>query len=105
MRKPLDALVTQRVLHAIDEEKGKHLVELTIESGGEPVPLKNVCAKVTEELSDRIDTCVSILGCSKRRFLESAFIEAVIKTEEILSAEGYWDVVSQHQPPKLEEVA
>ncbi|KVE52961.1 hypothetical protein WI94_19305 [Burkholderia vietnamiensis] len=60
------------------------------ESVGDGV-LRNVCTKVTPELADRIDAAVSLLGVSKRRFLEAAFIEALLKVEDLMRAEGVGD--------------
>lgn len=50
--------------------------------------LKNVCAKVTSQLSEEIDQVCGFLGISKRRFLEAAFIDAVAVAQEIIRREG-----------------
>lgn len=49
-----------------------------------PIPLRNVCAKLTVELVDRLDNSLSILGMSKREFIEMALIEALDKVDQEL---------------------
>jgi hypothetical protein len=45
--------------------------------------LKNVCAKVSTELSDQLEEVCSLLTISKRRFIEAALIEA-LKTARLI---------------------
>lgn len=92
MRTPLNLLVTERILSRISENTNSALLEMAIDDGqiGGAV-VKNVCAKVSVQLSDKIDEIVSLLGCSKRKFLEAAFLEAVDKAELIIMREGFYD--------------
>lgn len=46
--------------------------------------LKNVCAKLSVELSDKLDEVCSLLSLSKRRFIESALVEALNQAEFIM---------------------
>lgn len=46
--------------------------------------LRQVCAKLTVELADRIDRTVSVLGISKRLFIERALIEALDQVDAII---------------------
>lgn len=49
-----------------------------------PIPLRNVCAKLSVELVDRLDNALGILGISKRQFIEAALIEALNKVDQVL---------------------
>lgn len=49
-----------------------------------PIPLRNVCAKLSVELVDRLDNALSILSISKRQFIEAALIEALNKVDQVL---------------------
>lgn len=44
---------------------------------------KNVCAKLSIPLSERIDEVCEMLGVSKRRFIETALIQAINRSEEL----------------------
>jgi hypothetical protein len=50
----------------------------------EGMELKNVCAKITVQLSDELDNVCSLLSISKRRFIESVLIDALRKAKEII---------------------
>lgn len=47
--------------------------------------LKNVCAKVSPQLVNRLDNALKILGISKRVFVEMAIINALDEFDEISS--------------------
>lgn len=53
-----------------------------------PIELRQVCAKLTVELADRIDRTVSVLGISKRLFIERALIEALDQVDAIIECHG-----------------
>jgi len=68
------------------------LSEAILSSVGDDVlPLRNVCAKLTVELSDRIDRTVSVLGVSKRSFIERALIEAMDQVDAMLEEVGAFE--------------
>ena len=54
----------------------------------EQMPVRNVCAKISSELADRLDNLCSFLSISKRRFIEAAIIDALEKSGEIIREEG-----------------
>lgn len=81
MRGHLDSLVTEKVLSL------KNHPDLP-EDAMDSLPLKNVCAKVSVELSGEIDEVCNFLGISKRCFLEAAFVDAVASAHEIIEREG-----------------
>lgn len=60
------------------------IMDLFVQSNQDcPIPLKNVCAKLTVELSDEIDNVCNLLDVSKRKFIEMAIINAIGKFKEI----------------------
>jgi flavin-binding protein dodecin len=100
MRSPLDALVTEKSLFLISTSRNADLLDLIVDGRLEGnIPLKNVCAKVTPQLAARIDEVVDLLGVSKRRFLEAAFVEAVERAHQIMKAEGVWEVLGEDVAP------
>ncbi len=98
-RTPLDALLTERVLTQMSIHLNASFLDCLLDENdsavtavpGSPLPIKNVCAKVHESLSDEIDEVVGLLNLSKRAFLEAAFIEAIIKARQVISDEGLED--------------
>jgi len=97
VRTPLDALVTEKTLHVMSTRGNGDVADLIIDQVIEELPLKNVCAKVSPQLADQIDEIVGLLGVSKRRFLEAAFIEAITKAREIMDKEGLWDCLEEEK--------
>jgi flavin-binding protein dodecin len=49
-----------------------------------PIPLRNVCAKLSVELVDRLDNALGVLSMSKRQFIEMAIIEALDEVDKVL---------------------
>ena len=91
MRSPLNALLTEKALHAVSIRRNAELTDHILNNPEwEPpqVAIKNVCAKVSVDLSDEIDEVVALLGIHKRRFLEAAFIEAIAMARQIMEDEG-----------------
>jgi antitoxin component of MazEF toxin-antitoxin module len=96
MRSPFESLVTQKALVFVQSVGQPDLVDAMIESD-RSIVTKNVCAKVSPELAAQIDEVVQLLGISKRRFLEAAFIEAVRRAKEIMEAEGVYEALDLMQ--------
>ena len=82
-----------KVLGLLNDIRGSSDLVDRVESSD----LKNVCAKVSVNLSDEIDRVTGFLGVSKRIFLESAFIDAVETAQEIMRREGLFEAYSQRQ--------
>jgi len=96
MRTPLNALVTEKVLHLISVRRASDLFDLVAEGQIENnIELKNVCAKVSPQLSGDIDEICGLLNISKRRFLEAAMIDAVAKARLIIQREELEDVLTE----------
>jgi len=49
-----------------------------------PIPLRNVCAKLSSDLVDRLDKTLDILEISKREFIEMSLIEALNRVDQQL---------------------
>lgn len=91
MRTQLDALLTERSIAFIHSQKNLDLLNMVIESDSDSAPeTRNVCAKVSPGLADRIDQVCQLLDIRKRAFLEAAFIEALYEAEEIMKREGVY---------------
>lgn len=100
MRTPLDALLTERALHFVTTRHNPDLVEAIIDhtehSDLHQARIKNVCAKVSVNLSNSIDEVCALLGVQKRRFLEAAFMEAVERAHSILEEEGVYELLTEN---------
>lgn len=104
MRAPLNSLLTERSLalinhtNLIDVIISGALTEVLEEGEVSQLPqLKNVCAKVSAELSDRMDWICGVLDIRKRSFIETAFIDAISQAEEIMKNEGVLDCLEQRR--------
>lgn len=94
-RTPLDMLITHATLSQMVQSDFMHLIpDETSDSSGE---IKNVCAKVSAQLSNEIDSICGLLDISKRKFIEAAFIEAVEKAKAIINTEGLPDYLGSKQ--------
>ena len=86
--KHLTELLTYRALHfKLSSVTGSDfLLERAIEDDNtaSDLKLKNVCAKLSVQLSDRIDNTVNILAISKRRFIEAAIIAALDEADRVM---------------------
>lgn len=93
-RTHLESLVTEKALSLVNGSDNSWLIDkLSEENPDQDFPIKNVCAKVSVQLSDEIDSIVRLLGISKRIFLEAAFIDAVSKAKEIIDEEGVFEAL------------
>lgn len=68
------------LLHSDD---GKTVRPTTLEEAC-PIPLRNVCAKLSVQLVERLDNTLGIIDISKRQFIELALIEALDKVDKVL---------------------
>ena len=88
-RTQIDALVTLKSLEII--ASNEFLLDAVLDDrlgSTEQMPVRNVCAKISSELADRLDNLCSFLSISKRRFIEAAIIDALEKSGEIIREEG-----------------
>jgi hypothetical protein len=81
--------------------KALHLKYITANSGlmdmvaadelSHNIPMKNVCALITQELFDDLTNTCSLLDISKRSFIEAALIDALGRAEEIVEKENVYE--------------
>lgn len=55
--------------------------------------LRNVCAKVSTDLADRLDNACGVLSISKRRFIESAIIHALDEADRVMNELNIFEAV------------
>lgn len=96
MRSPLDLLLTERALRLIRSYGDGDLPDSILEQAlNQSSPaIKNMCAKVSVQLVDRLDETCNLLDISKRKFIETAVIEALNKADQIISSEGVFDAIA-----------
>jgi len=58
-----------------------------------PIKVQNVCAKLEQPLVDRLDSRLSLLGMTKRDFIELALIEALDKVDQVLEQTDAFEYV------------
>jgi hypothetical protein len=97
MRSPLDLLLTERTLHRVRSICDGDLPDSIIDQvmpDSSPI-IKNMCAKVSVQLVDRLDSTCQLLDVSKRKFIETAVIEALDKADQIMGSEGVWEAFEE----------
>lgn len=103
-RTPIDALITRSTLEFIDSLNNRRLTELLINDDEEverlKIPVKNVCAKLSIELSDEIDNLVGLLSISKREFIEACIREGLDRAHAIVREEGVEEAIEQRSEGK-----
>lgn len=86
-------------LHALKlkaSASNSQITELLLERHpDEMTDMKQICARVSIELSDRIDQVCNLLDLSKRHFIELACIEALDRAENHLAETGALEAFSQ----------
>ena len=90
MRSKIDQMVTLATLQAM-QALLPQLLDAALDEAPSDIQeklTKNVCTKVSIQLSARLDKLVHDLYLSKREFVEAAIIEALDKAEAIIDAEG-----------------
>lgn len=81
-----EQFITYRALaFKFETLRNESVNDLLLDSVDSHPQLKNVCAKLSVELSDRIDRTVDQLGVQKRKFIEVALIEALDRAEHALN--------------------
>lgn len=66
---------------------------------------KNVCAMISQPLTERLEHTLDILDMSKREFLEGAIIDALDKAELIMQENGVYDSMQSHSVTDKGEAA
>jgi flavin-binding protein dodecin len=65
-------------------DDGQTVTRTSLEEAFPQLRIKNVCAKLSGDLVDRLDNSLGILGMSKRDFIEMALIEALDRVDQEL---------------------
>lgn len=87
MRSPIDRLITGAAIRATTHNDS--IIDMAADGDlSDAIKIKNVCAKLSEQLSDEIDSVCGMLDIRKRRFIEAALMEALDKAYAIIEAEG-----------------
>lgn len=84
----LDEKIQLKVLQLKASANHGMLLEHLIEHGGDEIPLRQMCAKVSPALHDRLEQMTSMLNMSKREFIEAAVIDALDRADDVLERTG-----------------
>ncbi|EBU0958375.1 hypothetical protein CVX18_23685 [Salmonella enterica] len=87
-RSPLESLLTEKALAIVNDSGSHAFFDSLLEKNPDAFPVKNVCAKLSVQLSDRIDEVCDLLGVSKRKFIETALVDALARADGIIEREG-----------------
>ena len=80
------------VKYQANGESMSNLLDPLVDASTVP-QIKNVCAKLSVELSDKIDQTSDLLGISKRRFIEIALLQMIEHSEHVLECVGTNDAI------------
>lgn len=101
-RSRFDSVITEKTLRIINGADNASLIDLVSNDPDYQDHLqtitKNVCAKVSTQLSDKIDSISGFLNISKRAFIEAALIDAIEQAEQIMAREGLDDFLAEEHP-------
>lgn len=96
MRSRIDALVTEKSLNFLAVSRNADLVDIAASQDAEnELGLKNVCAKLHPDQANEIDAVCGLLGITKRRFIESALLDAVALAHSIMDSEGVTEALDR----------
>jgi hypothetical protein len=90
-----DQLLRYKALGFLHTASNTALTDMLADNAVEHnVPMKNVCAMITQELFDDLNQTCSLLDISKRSFIEAAIIEALAKADKVMEEEGVHSYLS-----------
>lgn len=78
-------------------------MDAVLEDPDNKVPIKNVCAKLHVELSNKLDDTVNKLDMSKRKFIELALIQAIGRAEQIMDEVDMTELLREQNERKESE--
>lgn len=93
-RTNLEKLLVEKSLSFVNDSSKDDVLDALV-SSSEDERLKNLCTKVSVNLSNHIDGICNVLNISKRRFCELAFLEAVATADRIMREEGVHDALDR----------
>lgn len=88
-----DEVIQLQVLKLKAVTHGRHgrIIDSILDQGEVP-GIRQLCAKVPQQIHDRLDTVTNILDMSKREFVEAALVDALERAEQTISRSGALDV-------------
>lgn len=99
-RTDFERVIMTHTLKVISDHRNEGFGEVVLAQNEFPETfIKNVCTKVSSDLADEIDSVVALLGMTKRKFCEMAFIQALDAAKKIMREEGLYEVLSEEYPP------
>jgi hypothetical protein len=73
------------------DRQNTDLTEAVLASDQGAIPLRNVCAKLTVELAERVDNAANVMGITKRLFIERALQEAIDLVNATMDEVNAWE--------------
>jgi len=81
----------------LKSDDGQTVRRTSLEEAFPQLRIKNVCAKLSGDLVDRLDNSLSILGMSKRDFIEMALVEALDRVDQELADVDAFEFIEARQ--------
>lgn len=81
----------------LKSDDGQTVRRTSLEEAFPQLRIKNVCAKLSGDLVDRLDNSLSILGMSKRDFIEMALVEALDRVDQELADIDAFEFIESRQ--------
>jgi len=87
----------------LKSDDGQTVRRTSLEEAFPQLRIKNVCAKLSGDLVDRLDNSLGILGMSKRDFIEMALVEALDRVDQELHDIDAFEFIEAKQKADEEE--
>lgn len=87
----------------LKSDDGQTVRRTSLEEAFPQLRIKNVCAKLSGDLVDRLDNSLGILGMSKRDFIEMALVEALDRVDQELHEIDAFEFIEAKQKADEEE--
>lgn len=81
----------------LKSDDGQTVRSTSLEEVFPQLRIKNVCAKLSGDLVDRLDNSLGILGMSKRDFIEMALVEALDRVDQELADIDAFEFIEARQ--------
>lgn len=64
------------------------LLDHVLESENPPIQVRQMCAKVSTQLYDELESVCGLLDMSKREFIEGAVADAISRAKDVIDRSG-----------------
>ena len=85
----LDEVLQLQVLKLKASRSGQpfsgSLMDHLIDQSAAKIEVRNMCAKVSPQLYQRLEDVCNLLDMSKRQFIEAAVSDAIVKAQELVT--------------------